>query len=118
MSDSKNRQWRFYFIVVLSETFIPLCVLAYQALIGKNMLKETEKAKNEALDKSNNIENILNHIKQSISRTTDFDNNLKDDVKFAQTISNELTTVFNEVSKSIESQANSVNDIASSMNNE
>jgi methyl-accepting chemotaxis protein len=91
-------------------------VLAYQALVGKKMLKETEKARNEALESKSSIENILDCIKRSIKTTTEFGNRLKEDVNHAQSISRELTTVFHEVSKSIEAQANSVNSIASSMN--
>jgi methyl-accepting chemotaxis protein len=90
-------------------------VLAYQALIGKKMLKETEKARNEALTSKNNVESILDCIKRSIKKTTEFGNSLLDDVNHAQAISGELTAVFHEVSKSIGAQANSVNSIASSM---
>ncbi len=93
-------------------------VLAYQALIGKRMLNETEKAKNEALTSKSSVDKILELVKQSIKKTTEFGNSLKDDVNHVQAISGELTTVFHEVSKSIESQANSVNNIASSMNSD
>ncbi len=64
------------------------------------------------------VENILDHIKRSIKKTTEFGNSLKDDVNHVQAISSELTAVFHEVSKSIEVQANSVNSIASSMNSD
>ncbi len=91
-------------------------VLAYQALIGRKMLRETENARNEAFSSRSSIEKILDRIKESIKKTTELGYSLREDVNHVRTISGELTTVFNEVSKSIEAQANSVNSIASSMN--
>lgn len=90
-------------------------VLAYQAKLGSKMMREAEKAKNEALVSKERVEMILEKIKQSVDGTVKFGENLKTDMKDTQSISTEITSVFNEVSKSIEAQANSVNDIANSM---
>jgi methyl-accepting chemotaxis protein len=90
-------------------------VLVYQSRIGSSLRKEAENAKNDALTSKEQVERMLEKIKQSISDTVSFGETLKNDLKDTQSISGEISKVFTEVSKSIESQAHSVTDIAASV---
>lgn len=90
-------------------------VLVYQARLGSNLMKETGKARNEALSSKEGVEGILEKVKQSVNEIAKFGDKLKSNIKDTQSISDEITKVFDEVSKSIEAQANSVNDIANSI---
>lgn len=97
------------FLVVIT------AILAYQARLGSKTTQEASKARSEAVISKGNTENILEKVKQSVFNTVKFGDSLKSDIKDTQSISDEITKVFSEVSKSIEAQADSVNDIAVSI---
>jgi methyl-accepting chemotaxis protein len=90
-------------------------VLAFQARIGSKLMKEAEKAKNEAVDSKESIVRMLGKIKQSVDETVRFGDDLKTDMKDTRAISGEIANAFNEISKSVEVQTNNITDIVSSM---
>ncbi|AEB75195.1 methyl-accepting chemotaxis protein [Clostridium botulinum] len=96
-----------------------LGVLIVQQKFNKSLREKNIEAEKEALVAKDQIESILIDIKKSVDGFLKFNQNLKISIIDTKDISSKLSDVFNEITKSIESQANSLNEINNSvMNNE
>ncbi|KGM94502.1 chemotaxis protein [Clostridium botulinum] len=94
-------------------------VLIVQQKFNKSLREKNIEAEKEALMAKDQIESILIDIKKSVDGFLKFNQNLKTSIIDTKDISSKLSDVFNEITKSIESQGNSLNQINNSvMNNE
>ncbi|KEI06680.1 methyl-accepting chemotaxis protein [Clostridium botulinum] len=94
-------------------------VLIVQQKFNKSLREKNIEAEKEALMAKDQIESILIDIKKSVDGFLKFNQKLKTSIIDTKDISSKLSDVFNEITKSIESQGNSLNEINNSvMNNE
>ncbi|WP_350343152.1 methyl-accepting chemotaxis protein [Proteinivorax tanatarense] len=103
----------FIFLNILFALIIT--ILAFQTRMGEKLQQETEEKERAALSVQENLQKVVDEIKNSINTLTNVGNSLDRNVSESQEISNELTKTFQEVSSGISSQTNSVNDISSSI---
>lgn len=103
-----------------------LVIYNYAIIVGAVMLiiqiKFTQKlgksfieAKDSAEKSKEQVDVILEKVRTSIVELMDFSNNLKNNMNATQSISNELTNIFNEVSANIQSQATNTQKINNSV---
>lgn len=95
-------------------------ILAFQSKIGSNMRKDIEANNEKAIEDKKNIEEILEKTSESINTLTNFSSRLMENLNGMKEVSNEIASAFSEISKSVESQAQSASGINSSVieNNE
>ncbi|MCD3216428.1 chemotaxis protein [Clostridium botulinum C] len=96
-----------------------LGVLIVQQKFNKRLREKNIESQKEAVISKNQLEAILLDVKKSVDGFLKFNENLKISINDTKDISSKLNYIFNEITKSIESQANSINTINNSvMSNE
>lgn len=90
-------------------------LLFFQGKFNEKLRIETNKLKDEAVKSKEQIEGMMEKIKEIVEKSVGFGNNLKKNIDTTKTISNDITNVFSDIAKSIEEQANNINDINSGM---
>ncbi|AYF53570.1 chemotaxis protein [Clostridium botulinum] len=96
-----------------------LGVLIVQQKFNKRLREKNIESQKEAVISKNQLEAILLDVKKSVDGFLKFNKNLKISINDTKDISSKLNYIFNEITKSIESQANSINTINNSvMSNE
>ncbi|KMJ93190.1 chemotaxis protein [Clostridium botulinum C] len=96
-----------------------LGVLIVQQKFNKRLREKNIESQKEAVISKNQLEAILLDVKKSVDGFLKFNENLKISINDTKDISSKLNYIFNEITKSIESQANSINTIDNSvMSNE
>ena len=96
-----------------------LGVLIVQQKFNKRLREKNIESQKEAVISKNQLEAILLDVKKSVDGFLKFNENLKISINDTKDISRKLNYIFNEITKSIESQANSINTINNSvMSNE
>lgn len=88
-----------------------IAFLIMQTIFSEKMKSSLDIEHEKSLTSNRKIENILSEIKKALKSLTDFNYTLKNDVEVTNKISNEVTQVFNEISKNIDLQSQSIMDI-------
>lgn len=103
-------------LIVLNQSNILVTVmLAFQAKIGLNMTKKLKAINENSNRDKEKIKGLFVQIKDTINSLSNFSTNLRVNVTGVGEISDEIAAAFSEIASSIDSQAQSVNDINESM---
>ncbi|WP_085829541.1 methyl-accepting chemotaxis protein [Clostridium massiliodielmoense] len=94
---------------------IILALLIIQEQFGNELRKANGESQKKALEAKEQVELILEKVKNSVTEFMEFNENLKGNINYTQETSKKLTEIFNEIAESIESQANSINEINNSV---
>ncbi|NMO95011.1 methyl-accepting chemotaxis protein [Paenibacillus lemnae] len=90
-------------------------IAVWVARLSENLFVSAETRNQEVKQAKDQVDHLLNDIKDSIGHLNEFYGNLKDNVAQSSRLMNELAGAFSEVAKGIESQAMSVSDISETM---
>lgn len=90
-------------------------LLIAQSIIGRNMQKDLEKNRVNALATKDEMEKILIHVKNTVQSLSSFSSELKDNITVTGEISADITTAFTEITGTVDSETKSVNMISESI---
>lgn len=103
-------------LISLNVMFIVITsALTAQALIGERIQKKIDAQHIELKKRKQQMEEMLEEVKQSINVITDFSNKLNNNIISTEGISGDLTQAFTEMAKGVESSAASVGDMSKSI---
>ena len=94
---------------------IILALLIIQEKFSNDLRKANSESQNKALEAKEQIELILEKVKNSVAEFIEFNESLKSNINYTQETSEKLTEIFNEIAESTESQASSINEINNSV---
>lgn len=117
-----------YFFLKLGETMFPTCntsslvnfnlylilittLLVVQSIFSERLRKKIEQDNEHILKNQRTIEEMLNHMRDSVKLISNFNTHLQNNMSTAEDISKEITEAFSEVTSSVEYQTNSIADI-------
>ncbi len=86
-----------------------------QSIIGERMHIESEKNRNQSDEAKDKIQATIEDIKNTVGSLKEFEDNLKEKITAIGQISQDVTVAFSEIAKGIDSQAQSVNSIGTSL---
>jgi methyl-accepting chemotaxis protein len=89
--------------------------LIAQIMIGNKMRKEIENQRNDILEAKKQVDKILTETKEAIKALNIFSIDLLENVNAVRLTSREITTAFSELTKGVESEARSLDNINNSM---
>ncbi|MFA9557610.1 methyl-accepting chemotaxis protein [Evansella sp. AB-rgal1] len=92
-----------------------ITIFAFQTKSGERLQLETEEKGLQAIKIQENLRNVLTEIQDSVGSLTTVGDSLETNINDSRIISNEITQVFHEVSSGITTQAGSISDISSSI---
>lgn len=98
-------------IVLIQSNILVTVILSFQAKIGETMRRDLEENSNNSNIDRNKVREVFIQIRDTINILSEFSSNLKNNVTAVADISNEITNAYGEIASSIDSQAQSVNDI-------
>ncbi len=91
------------------------CALIAQIIIGNKMRKEIENQRNDTLEAKKQVDKVLIEAKEAIGALNAFNIDLLENVNAVKLTSQEITTAFSELSKGVELEASSLDNINNSM---
>lgn len=108
---------------VPTKTLIPLnfyqvlfiAMLIAQSRIGEKMRLEIENNHKQSDETRNRVQTAIEDIKNTVGALKEFEDNLKEKITAIGQISQDVTVAFSEIAKGVDSQAQSVNSIGSSL---
>lgn len=89
--------------------------LAFQTKIGTNMRKDLENSNKKSQEDNRILEKMFAQTRNTVKILNEFSSALMNNVKAMGETANEITMAFSQIAASVDSQAQSVNDINSSM---
>lgn len=90
-------------------------MMIVQSIIGQKMNNEIENNHKQSDETRNRVQTAIEDIKNTIGALKEFEDNLKEKITAIGQISQDVTVAFSEIAKGVDSQAQSVNSIGSSL---
>lgn len=94
---------------------ITTLVLAFQSKIGTNMRKSLEESNEKSREDNIKLERMFAQTRKTVQTLNEFSSALMTNVKAMGETAKEITMAFSQIAASVDSQAQSVNDINGSM---
>ena len=94
---------------------LTIFVLAFQTKIGANMRKDLENSNEKSREDNRILEKMFAQTRNAVKTLNEFSGALMNNVKAMGETANEITMAFSQIAASVDSQAQSVNDINNSM---
>lgn len=90
-------------------------MMIVQSIIGQKMNNEIENNHKQSDEAKNRVQTAIEDIKNTVGALKEFEDNLKEKITAIGQISQDVTAAFSEIAKGVDSQAQSVNSIGSSL---